>query len=121
MKYSEAFERDYDFYMSMLNIMDFDGSLNKVIESDTLGRSAKEAFYLFDSQGKTVPTSEPKLLSKLFKTKGSVNFHIKMYAQGRADMTMVKEELDNICTEFNAPDWFKEAVENQKYKYGMRN
>ena len=118
MKYSQAFERDYEFYTRMLDVMDFDGSLPRSdIEEDIHGMIAKDAFYLFDSQGKMKPTCEPALLSKLFKTKGSVNFHIKMYAEGRADGTLGRFELEEIVKNFSAPDWFYEAVERQKFKY----
>lgn len=46
--------------------------------------SGKEAFYKWDSNGKILPTKHPNQLHALLKTKGSVNLHIKMFAEDRA-------------------------------------
>ena len=63
------------------------------------------------------PTYEPNKLKTLLKTKGSVNLHIKMYAEDRAKGYLPKIEFDKICTEYDLPSWFIDAVENQKKKY----
>jgi len=59
-----------------------------LIVYDAKGASGKEAFYAWDSTGEVLPTRHPNLLHSLLKTKGSVNLHVKMYAQSRADGTL---------------------------------
>ena len=124
MKFSKQFESDYTWYLSVKDVFNFDGNSNyinkkgvDIIQYDKDGLTAKECFYLFDSQGKIKPTREPDKLHDLLKTKGSVNLHIKMYAEDRAKGTLSKIELEKICKDFNAPDWFIKAVEKQKFKY----
>lgn len=124
MKYSKKFERDYKWYLEVSSIFTFDGVSdytskkgNPLIQYDENGKSAKECFYLYDSTGTIEPTYEPEQLKILYKTKGSVNFHIKMYAEDRAKGYLPKIEFDKICLEYNVPDWFVTAVENQKWKY----
>ena len=124
MKYSKKFEEDYKWFISIKEVFNFDGCghyFNKkgvdIIQHDPNGLTAKECFYLFDSQGLIKPTKESDELHSLLKTKGSVNLHIKMYAQGRADGTLYEHELTQIAQEYNAPDWFIKAVEKQKHKY----
>lgn len=63
------------------------------------------------------PTSEPEKLKTLLKTKGSVNLHIKMYAEDRARGYLPKIEFEDMAKEFNFPKWVVDAVESQKYKY----
>lgn len=84
------------------------------------GVSAKEAFYLFDSKGEIVPTKHPILLKSLYKTKGSINLHIKMYAEDLASCNWNKLEMRALCIKFKAPNWFREAIVNQsnKLRYG---
>lgn len=124
MKYSKKFEDDYTWYISVSNKLNFDGCnhyFNKkgidLIQLDINGVSAKQSFYMYDSQGIILPTSEPEELKKLLKTKGSVNLHIKMYAEDRAKGYLPKVEFEKIYKELNAPAWFIDAVEKQKYKY----
>lgn len=124
MKYSAAFERDFKWYMSMWRIFNFDGAsdyTNKkgepVVVYDKKGISGKEAFFHWDSSGKIIPTKHPNLLHRLLKTKGSVNLHIKMYAQDRASGLFPGLEFRAFCIKYRCPQWFKDAVENQKGKY----
>lgn len=125
MKYSKKFERDYKWYLSVSDFFTFDGAseyFNKkgvdMIQYDKDGLSAKECFYLFDSMGKIKPTREPEKLHKLYKTKGSVNLHIQMYAEDRASGVLPKALFkEEICDEINPPKWFIKAVEKQKYNY----
>lgn len=124
MKFSENFERDYKWYLEVSKIFNFDGKVsyynkkgdNLIIPSNS-GLKAKECFYLYDTRGIIKPTREPEKLKTLLKTKGSVNLHIKMYAEDRAKGILPKILFNEMCEEFNAPDWFKEAVEKQKSKY----
>lgn len=81
--------------------------------------SALEAFYLIESKGfpKRLTTTDPDKLLKLLRTKAAINMQIKLWAEGRADGTLPKDELKSILKEYKAPQWVVEAVENQKYKY----
>lgn len=81
------------------------------------GVNGKEAFYQWDSNGKIVPTKHPNILFTLLKTKGSVNLHIKMYAEDRARGLFPYIEFRAFCIKYKCPSWFREAVENQKCKY----
>ena len=124
MKYSSKFERDYAWLLSVSYKFCFDGCghyYNKkgvdLIQFDENGFTAKKCFYLYDSSGVIKQTREPEELHRLLKTKGSTNLHIKMYAQDRAKGYLPKIEFEEICKELNAPNWFIEAVEQQKKKY----
>lgn len=116
MKFSKNFERDYSWYLKYKDTFIFSGSPPKKIETGNK-YSAKEAFYLYDSQGKLVPTSEPELLQQIFKCKESINFQIKEWTQDRAKGYLPKIEFQKIIKEFELLPWMVEAVENQKYKY----
>ena len=124
MKYSNKFEKDYEWYLSVKDKFNFDGvavHLNKygkpIIISDPDGKDAKYCFYVYDAMGKIVPTSEPIKLQDLLRVKGSINLHIKMYAEDRAKGILPKVLFDEIVKEINAPQWFVDAVETQKFKY----
>jgi hypothetical protein len=145
MKYSKEFERDYEWYLKNLDTFNFDGAntyINKkgldIIVPNEEGLTAKECFYLYDSQGIIEPCREPELYKQLLKCKGSVNLHIKMWAEDRAKGYLPLLEFNNTideelrCLEWinNEPvyfkdmktrlgllDWIVEAVEKQKYKY----
>ena len=99
-EYSKNFERDYSFYLKNKDVFNFDGSIyysNKKGESlvnySENGLSAKESFYKYDSNGEASFCKEPELLYQILKTKGSINFHIKMWSEGRYDGTLPKHEL----------------------------
>ena len=127
MKFSKNFERDYNWYLKYKDIFTFSGSPPKEIKQGDK-YTAKEAFYLYDSQGKLVETTEPMLLQEIFKCKEAVNFQIKEWAQDRAKgylpkILFCKETSNNfggektIEEEYNLLPWMVEAVEKQKYKY----
>jgi len=125
MKYSKGFERDYAWYLQVSNIFNFDGKMfytNKkgvplVQEDLKKGKSAKYCFYFWESFGKINTCKEPSKLKKLLKTKGSVNLHMKTYAQDRARGYLPLLEFNKICEEVCAPSWFRKGVENAKHKY----
>ncbi len=124
MKYSTNFERDFKFYLRMRHKFSFDGTLeyyNKkgenLIQYSSTGISGKEAFYMYDSNGITKPTKHPQLLKVLLKTKGSTNLHVKMFAEDRAKGLFPLIEFRGFCLKYKTPNWFREAVEKQKYKY----
>lgn len=118
MKYSKNFDRDWNWYVKYKGKFTFSGSLNRelILDMDE-GKSAKECFFILDSQGKLKPTNEPELLSKVIKCKESINFQIKEYAQDRAKGYLPKIEFDKIVKEFELLDWMIKAVEQQKHKY----
>lgn len=88
-----------------------------IIVPDKNGATGKEAYYQWESAGKIIPTKHPNILAALLKIKGSVNLHIKMYAQDRAQGLFPLIEFRAFCIKYKCPSWFKEAVEKQKYKY----
>lgn len=95
----------------------FNMKSEKIIQYSKNGVSGVEAFSVFDSKGVILPTKHPNLLKSLLKTKGSANLHIKMYAEDRAACNFSGLEFRALCIKFKAPYWFREAVENQKFKY----
>lgn len=115
-RYSTNFTRDFNWYLKVRNLFNFDGQLPKDIPYSKTGVSAKEAFFILDSTGKLVPTKHPSTLERVLRTKGSVNLHIKQYAEGRAEGTFPGIEFKQWCTDITAPDWFEKAVEQQKVK-----
>ena len=106
----------YDYTKSFLS-----DSINKegtsIIKYDRNGVDGKEAFFIWDSFGKITTTKHPNLLYILLKTKGSCNLHIKMYAEDRANCNFNRIEFRALCIHFKSPKWFREAVENQKFKF----
>lgn len=116
-KYSEGFIRDVRWYFKIRHRFTFDGNLERDVEYSKDGVDGVKAFHIFDSTGKLKPTKHPNMLRALLKTKGSVNLHIKMYAEDRARGYLPKVEFEEIIKELQAPEWFQEAVEKQKVKY----
>lgn len=123
MRFSKRFESDYAFYISNRDKFNFDGKNNytdkkgnDLIKYSQSGKSAKEAFYLYDSNGKIVATNEPELLIALYRTKASINLHISMWAEGRADGTFPGIEFGAYAKETQLPQWVVKAVEAQKDK-----
>jgi len=118
-KYSKANERDFKFYFKNRQVFDFCGTLNATHQPifDINGVDGKEAFFSIENNGKNKPTKHPNLLRALLLSKASVNFNIKMWAEGRADGTLPKIEMPSLQKEFDLPDWVLTAVENQKNQY----
>lgn len=111
MKYSDRFNEDYNFYMHNIEILDFCGShVDLVPQGNT---DVKKAFFLWDSQGKINNCENPELLRKLMITKKSVNLHVKMWAEGRLEMTLPKCDWEDIVKEFNLPEWAIKSCDNQ--------
>ena len=116
MKFSKNFERDWEWYCKWKDVFIFSGSPNKEIKQGNT-YTAKECFYLHDSQGKLEDCLEPELLQQIFKCKESINFQIKEWAQDRAKGYLPKIEFESIIKEFELLPWMVEAVEKQKYKH----
>lgn len=140
MRYSKNFERDWTWYLKNRNNFVFSGKNVQSFPYDKNGVDGKKAFFLYDSQGKIVPTRHKTLAERMLKVKASVNFQIKQWAQGRADGTLPAiefslEGLDNylninwkerdyraleaatIEVELQLPEWVIKAVEHQKLNY----
>ena len=124
MKYNANFERDFLWYLKMRNVFTFDGKSayndkrgNAIIVYSKFGKSGKEAFYLYDSNGTIHPTKHPLLFKILLRTKGAINLMAKEYAIDRATGLLPKYEFEEYCRIFEAPDWFYDSVERQKFKY----
>lgn len=120
MKFSNRFNKDFNYYLSIRHTFNFDGCNDyfnskgiSIIQPNSKGITGKEAFYLYDSQGVIKPTKHPNILHTLLKVKGSINLHIKMFAEDRAKGYLPKILLD----EMNLPEWIVNAIEQQKYKY----
>jgi len=116
-RYSTAFERDFCWYLSKRHVFTFDGRLPRDIPFDRNGMDGRKAFFLYDSHGKVMPTRHPLLVASLMRTKGSVNLHIKMWAEDRANGILPRVLFDDICVQLNLLDWIIEAVEKQKGRY----
>ena len=123
-KYNQKFDRDFRWYLTVRHYFNFDGTNiyynkkgNTIINISKSGIDGIESFYQFDTYGKISETKHPNILHTLLKVKGSVNLHIKMYAEDRAKGVLPKMLFNEICADIKAPDWFVDAVETQKYKY----
>lgn len=121
MRYSNRFEEDYNFYLSNKDKYNFCGS---DIEADfnikhyDSGKTAKECFYLFDSNGiRDFKCKNKQELLDVLITKASINLHIKMYAESWANYELSRFEILEIVDEINAPKWFYEAIEKQMLKF----
>jgi len=112
MKYSDNFNRDFNWYLKFRHTFDFDGRLDRDIEYDTKGIDGKKAFFLFDSQGKLKPTKHPNLLRTLLKTKGSINLHIKMWKEDRLNGILPRVLFIEECVEpFELLDWMINIID----------
>lgn len=84
---------------------------------DKHGVDAVEAFIQIDSYGVAKPTRHPTLLFNMLRAKASLNLHIQMYAQDRANGRLPKPLFDELAIEYKFIPWMCEAVENQKIKW----
>lgn len=91
---------------------------NKIIY-DKNGIDGIRAFYELDTNGKVFPTKHPNILNSLLITKGCINLHIQMHAEDWATGLFPGLEFRALCIKLKAPHWFMEAVEHQKFKYGI--
>ena len=112
-RYSANFERDYAFYYGNRNVLTFTGQADHPVEYDPEGMDAKQAFHVWDSQGKLIGTKDPELLSSLIRCKKSVNFHIKQWAGGYREGTLLLMDLEEIQEIYSTPDWVIKAIKHQ--------
>lgn len=125
------------YFLSKRNVFAFSGNdIDCTIVYNRSGLDSFRAFREYDEKGRRIiETKHPETLRRLIKTKASLTFQIKKWAEGRADGTLpgvlfslrkMKEvyghEFDNggqidIETEYNLPVWVVNAVETQKVKF----
>lgn len=112
MKYSQNFNRDWEFYTSNLNTLEFwGGDRIPTVEYSVSGVSAKDCFYTYDSTGKLIPCKDHELVKSTLRFKKALNFQIKQWAEGFDD---VGQPYEDYLTMFNnPPEWIKESLRNQ--------
>lgn len=115
MKYNKSFERDFDFYSRCITNDDFMFAGEKVVYDNfsPTGLSAKDTFYQIDTLGKFPATSEPELVASLLIAKKGINLQIKQWAEGMAEVTLLPEELQQWCQQYQAPTWVYRSVLHQ--------
>lgn len=124
MDYSKRFEEDYSFYYRNKNKYNFCGKdvIKDFVITEGPGMDAKECFYRYDSHGErefTCPNKEE--LVSLIICKASINLHMKMYAEGYAEYTLLRSELEEIVKNIGAPKWFMDGIEKQANKIRSKN
>ncbi|MCP3685420.1 MAG: hypothetical protein GY861_22440 [bacterium] len=105
------FERDWKFYCGNRKKFTFCGRVVVTPEYDEDGLTAKECFYVYDTNGKLCKCSEPELFHEVLLCKKSVGFHIKQWAEGYTDVCSSVDELLSFAD--SPPDWIKVSVKNQ--------
>lgn len=113
-KYSRAYQRDFEFYSANVGRFAFCG--RSVPVPDRGSMTVKKAFLVYDSQGKLMPCVDPASLAALIACKASVNFHIKLWAQGVKQGVLGGPELREILHEISAPEWVYRAIVGQALK-----
>lgn len=76
--------------------------------------SAEKAFSKFDSEGKIIGSTHPKMVQWALEGKKLLNFHIKMWAEGLSEVPMFELKEDY----YYMPDWVWKAVIRQSYSLG---
>ena len=115
-KYSKQFNRDYEFYLAMVDLEGlFCGEAASCWPYSESGVDAKRAFYVFDSTGKVVPTTQPELAGKIIFVKKCINFDIKLWVDGFRDYMPT---VDDIEEKFGgeSPRWVMSAFKQQLRK-----
>lgn len=113
MHYSENFDRDFKFYFANRHKFSFSGGEKVRFPFSKTGKSAKEAFLRFDSEGKILPTRHPRLVAQLIGCKKSINMHLKMWADGYSDCLISTEEYLASFMQ-PVPKWIRESLCNQR-------
>lgn len=95
MKITKKNKRDLEFYFRNRNNFRFSGTFEPLFEPIYLknGVNGFIAFLSIDNNGKNIPTKHPELLRRLLLCKASLNFHIKLWSESRADGTLPLIEL----------------------------
>lgn len=113
-KYSQRFIEDFEFYCKNRHPFIFCGVEVCIEPMDVMGVTAREAFFRLDTHGVKVPCREPQLLRELIRCKKSINWHIKQWVEGFADVgEPVSFYLDSLI---DPPSWVEEAIRGQLCK-----
>ena len=116
-KKKELWRDDYNFYLANMDkFMFFGDHLNHTqFKEDANGKPADMAFKALDSQGKVIACKEVDLLKGVMTCKKSINFHIKLWAEGFKDFG---EDIEYYINEFiRPPEWVRVSLNNQINKY----
>ena len=110
---SKKFDRDWLFYRKNRHKFTFCGVQVDTPQYGAYTPVAKECFRSFDTSGK-VPKycREPQLFMEILRCKKSINFHLKMWAEGYNDYLMgIKEYLNELI---DPPLWVEKSLRNQR-------
>jgi hypothetical protein len=118
LKTTERAKQEFAFYRD--TPIDMIGNQIGVVEkADTDGRTAIECWFAKDTHGKTLPCSEPDVLSKVTRSKQSVNLQVKLWAEDVADgMILRQTELSEYT--YGWPEWVFRATMEQAGKIAMK-
>ena len=83
-------------YCRNLDALSFSGSPAPRVEFDPDGPTAKRAFLLYDSQGRLGTTSQPELLQRVLASKASLNLHVRMWAEGVTEGTLMPVDVFDL-------------------------
>lgn len=114
-KISEKAKVEFEFYLN--SSLDMVGrSIGDVgLESSNSGHSALECWWALDTHGKTVPCRELDVLSKVMRSKKSVNLQVRLWAEDIADgMLLRQSELLDYTHKW--PEWVFRATMEQAAK-----
>jgi len=107
------------YFLRNRNVFTFSGNeieCEIVFKRD--GVNSFKAFRLYDEKGfRSIETKHPETLKRLIKTKASLTFQIKQWAESRADGTLPRFLFNEMIEEMELPEWVINAVETQKFKY----
>lgn len=106
-RYSKSFKRDIRFYLSNRHRFSFFGGLLPLVVYDPAGVDGVRCFFEIDSSGKYLATKHVRLVRALLACKKSINWHLRMWAEGYDD---VREGVEFYLSEFkNPPGWVGSA------------
>lgn len=111
MKYSKNYDETFSFYLNNKKTLTFCPFDIPDIKFDPKGVDGKYAFYIFESQGKLLPTKHVRIFKNVFRFKCSLNFHIKMWSESCWKFGM--PNYDELMTTFiNPPEWVGKHFKN---------
>ncbi len=110
MKYSENFNRDWLYYLYLVE------EIKPVVycRNDLNGRTAKECFWAKDTHGKIVACRENELLQKVLEAKERINLTCKMQAEDLLAGIVYPAELEDWHK--SAPAWVLRSIFRQAKK-----
>lgn len=108
MRYSDNFVRDVRFYLRNRHKFTFFGGIVEQPPFSRIGFDGVEAFWVFDTKGRSIPTRHPRIFVALMRTKKSVNWHIKEWADGFYDM--FESILYYVHQFVKPPGWVEGAI-----------